>query len=109
MKTGPFKPAPHIPQGYYIADDDSECIGHDLIMAGLYLKDIGNEYGDKLLDLGLDIKLSRELPSLEEQTIMARRNKKAKLVAFLDGEELEKHTDDVQNSMLLHSLGIPHG
>lgn len=56
MKTGPFKPAPHIPQGFYIAAEDR----------AKYMKALvdGNR-----VDLAAEIGLSRELSSIEEKTI----------------------------------------
>lgn len=69
MKTGPYKPAPHIPQGFFIAAEDR----------AKYMKALveGNR-----VDLAAEMSLSRELPDIEEQTI------KAKLVAYPDGADL---------------------
>jgi hypothetical protein len=92
VKTGPYKPAPHISQGYYIAAEDRAKYVRALADAGRY-------------DLATDIALSADLPSAEESTIKARMDMKANLQAYPDGAQLEAQ----QNEDLLRLAGLKHG
>jgi len=92
MKTGPFKPAPHIPQGYYIAAEDRAKWVRALAAADL-------------IDLATEIALSQELPSAEEETIKARMNLKLKVPDFPSGADIEAR----DNTELLRLAGLTHG
>jgi hypothetical protein len=76
MKTGPFKPAPDQPQGFYIAAEDR----------AKYMKALAD--GNRI-DLAAEMGLSRELPDIEEQTIKRQMDLRATLVAYPDGETLD--------------------
>jgi hypothetical protein len=56
MRTGPFKPAPNEPRGFFIAAEDR----------AKYMKALAD--GNRI-DLAAEMGLSRELPDIEEQTI----------------------------------------
>ncbi len=74
-RTGPYKPAPHEFQGFFIASQDRAAITSTLNRAAQYLRADGHKLtADEVDDITREIALSAELPSMEERTI-AERNK----------------------------------
>lgn len=74
IKSGPFKIAPHVKQGFYIRAEDLGDFAKRLHTASWHLRQ-ANRFIESawLQDLAEELALSRELPSVEEETIKAQK------------------------------------